>query len=129
MRADRYLPVEELCPVRDELLSELYCANATALPVLLAPIAPAVRAMLAIFCYRRCHLHTIGVAIAASCREDELVRSGGRLGAALFTISREAPALRSPGRRKITLATGPLRKMTPMVDEPDDAFGKHATSL
>ena len=114
---------EDVCPVREELLGELYRANKHGLPVLVATVPPQLRAMLALFCYRRSHLHSLGLAIAASCEEDDLVRLGGRVGMTLATRSREEqpPAL-APGnaKRKITLATGLLRTMAPLDDEPDD---------
>src|SRR6202022_1567962 len=86
---------------------------------------PDIRARLALYCYRRSHLHTMGLAIAGSCDQDDLVRSGGHVGALLFAISREAPspAPAAPAfvtRRAVSLATGPLRKMLPMDDEPDE---------
>jgi hypothetical protein len=125
MLADRHAPEDEVCPVCDELLGELYSASKLGLPVLVATVAPDIRAMLALFCYRRSHLHTMGLAIAASCDEEDLVRSGGRVGAALFARSREAPQpppveSHYTNRRRITLATGPLRKMAPIDDEPDE---------
>jgi hypothetical protein len=81
--------------------------------------------MLALFCYRRSHLHMMGLTIAAGCDEDDLVRIGGRVGAALFARSREAaPAqaaqLHHFNRRKVTLATGLLRNADPIDDEPDE---------
>jgi hypothetical protein len=81
--------------------------------------------MLALFCYHRSHLHSLGLAIAASCDEDDLVRLGGRVGATLFARSREAPqpqplASHHANRRKITLASGLLRSMPPLDDEPDE---------
>ena len=50
--------------------------------------------MLALFCYRRSHLHALAVAIAASCIERELIQLGGRVGSTLYALSRE-PAARS----------------------------------
>jgi hypothetical protein len=114
---------EDVCPVREELLGELYRANKHGLPVLVATVPPQLRAMLALFCYRRSHLHSLGLAIAASCEEDDLVRLGGRVGMTLATRSREEqPPPLAPGnaKRKITLATGLLRTMAPLDDEPDD---------
>jgi hypothetical protein len=76
-------------------------------------LAPDIRASLALFCYRRSHLHSIGLAIAASCDKDSLVRAGGSVGAFVFACSREAPQREVQSaradRRKITLATGVLR--------------------
>ena len=120
---------DEVCPVRDELLGELYKASKLGLPVLVSTVPTDVRSMLALFCYRRSHLHTLGLVIAASCDEDDLVKWGGRLGAAIFVKSREAPQPKPvesnyATRRKITLATGPLRKMLPFDDEPDEEAGE-----
>ena len=116
---------DEICPIGDELLGELYSASKHGLPSLAATVPPHVRVMLALYCYRRSHLHAMGLAIAASCDEDDLVREGGRVGAMLFARSRETqqPHPISPqpaSRRKITLASGPLRNMAVSDDEPDD---------
>ena len=117
---------EETCPVSDDLLGLLYRSDNRGLAELVATVAPNVRALLALFCYPRSHLHTMGLAIAATCEEDDLVKSGGRVGADLYARSREMPKLESapsPGavRRRITLATGPLRQMIPFDDELDEA--------
>jgi hypothetical protein len=129
MLANPLASEDEVCPVGDELLGELYNASKLGLPVLVSTVPPDVRAMLALFCYRRSHLHTLGLVIAASCDEHDLVKWGGRLGAAIFVKSREAPqpkpvASNNATRRRITLATGPLRKMLPFDDEPDDETGE-----
>ena len=122
MLADRHTLEDDVCPVSDEMLGELYNASKLGLPVLVATVASDIRAMLALFCYRRSHLHAMGLAIAVSCDEDDLVRSGGRVGEALFARSREPPqpppaASRYANRRKVTLATGPLRMIDPIDDE------------
>ena len=106
------LPLEDdVCPVGDQLLGELYRMSRQGLPVLAATVPPDLKAMLALFCYRRSHLHEIGLAIAVNCTEDDLIRSGGTLGAQLFARSREAlssvaVAPHYSSRRTITLATG-----------------------
>jgi hypothetical protein len=125
MLASQYMPDDDVCPVRDELLGQLYTANTLSLHDLVATVPPAVRAMLALFCYHRSHLQSMGLAIAAACDEDDLVRLGGRVGATLFTRSREAPlpqplASAHANRRKITLASGLLRTMPPLEDEADE---------
>jgi len=125
MLADHYMPDDDVCPIGEELLGELYSASKLGLPALVATVPPRVRAMLALFCYHRSHLHSMGLAIAANCDEDDLVRFGGRVGATLFARAREAPpqqpaALHHANRRKITLASGQLRSMAPLVDEPDE---------
>ena len=110
---------DDVCPVRDELLGELYRANDLFVPGFVYTLAPDIRASLALFCYRRSHLHSIGLAIAASCDKDSLVWAGGSVGAFVFACSREAsPREVQPraDRRNITLATGVLR----MFADDDD---------
>jgi hypothetical protein len=116
---------EEICPVSDDLLGALYRSDKQGIAELVATVAPNVRAMLALFCYPRSHLHTMGLAIAATCEEDDLLRCGGRVGAVLYARSREARQLgpvpsHAAERRRITLATGPIRQMIPLDDEPDE---------
>src|SRR5918911_1222719 len=99
------------CPVRDELLGEMYRASEHGLACLVDSVSSDVRAMLALFCYRRSHLHALALTIAATCSERELTQFGGRVGPPLYALSRE-PAARtaaSHGSRKpITLSTKPL---------------------
>lgn len=116
---------DEVCPVRDELLGELYRTDEDGVSNLVATVRPDIRALLALYCYRRSHLHTRGLAIAAICDQNDLVRSGGSVGAFLFARSRETQSPASVAsafdiRRTITLATGPLRKILPIDDEPDE---------
>jgi len=114
------------CPVRDELLGEMYRANEHGLARLVETVSSDVRVMLALFCYRRSHLHSLALSIAASCTERELVNFGGRVGSTLYALSREAPASRSVsassynGRKPITLSTKPLSTFAPIEDELDD---------
>ena len=115
----------DFCPVRDELLGEMYRASENGLPQLVASVSSDVRAMLALFCYRRSHLHSLAISIAASCNERELIELGGRVGSTLYALSRE-PATRampssSYGNRKpITLSTRPLSTFAPVDDELDE---------
>ncbi len=112
------------CPVTDDKLGELYRASKDGLPRLIATVSPDVRAALALYCYRRAHLNEIGLAVASTCEERDLVVWGGTAGAALFARSREAASTVAVGsratRQKITLASGSLRKSLPMDDEPSD---------
>ena len=118
----------DFCPVRDELLGEMYRASASGLPRLVESVAPEARARLALFCYRRSHLHSLAVAIAASCTERELIATGGRVGSTLYALSREGPAKASPslsgGRKPITLSTKPLSVLVPLEDELDDELAE-----
>jgi hypothetical protein len=116
----------DFCPVRDELLGEMYRANENGLAQLVQSVSSDVRAMLALFCYRRSHLHSLALSIAASCSERELIQIGGRVGSTLYALSREAPTRRSAvsssynGRKPITHSTKPLSTFSPVVDEFDD---------
>jgi hypothetical protein len=122
------------CPVRDELLGELYRADQNGLSQLVESVAPDVRAMLALFCYRKAHLHSLAIAIATSCSERDLFRIGGRVGLALHTLSRQAPSVRSApvssygARKPITLSTTPLRALAPLDDEIDDELAGAVTA-
>src|SRR4051794_40631613 len=84
----------DACPVGDDLLGQLYRANENGLPALVASVSADIRAMLALYCYKRSHLHAMGVAIAGSCEERDLIQLGGRVGATLFAISRTTPSAR-----------------------------------
>jgi hypothetical protein len=116
----------ESCPVRDELLGEMYRASEQGLPRLVESVSPDVRAMLALFCYRRSHLYSLALAIATSCSERDLIKIGGRVGAALYALSREAPSARATSvssygsKKPITLSTKPLSTFAPIEDELDE---------
>jgi hypothetical protein len=115
----------DFCPVQDELLGEMYRSSEHGLPQLVASVSPDVRAMLALFCYRRSHLYSLALTIAASCSEQELVQVGGRVGSTLYALSREPAARAMPSssygnRKPITLSTKPLSAVAPIEDEIDD---------
>jgi hypothetical protein len=123
---------DDVCPVRDELLGELCRANDLFVPSFVYGLAPDVRASLALFCYRRSHLHSAGLAIAASCDEDNLVWAGGSVGAFIFACSREAAPreVLSPraDRQGITLATGVLRVFSRDDEMAEEASADHLPS-
>jgi hypothetical protein len=111
----------------------LYRASKDGLPQLIATVSPDIRAALASYCYRRGHLQSIGLAIAGTCDEHDLIRWGGTAGAALFARSREAESAphalsHYASRRKISLSSGPLRTNVPIDDEPDDEPEPDATA-
>lgn len=117
----------DFCPVRDELLGEMYRANENGLPRLVESVSSEVRAMLALFCYRRSHLHSLALAIAASCSERELAQLGGRVGSTLYALSREpAPRIApsSSNRKPITLSTKPLSNFVAVDDELEEDFAQ-----
>jgi hypothetical protein len=118
----RVLLEDEACPIADQMLGEIYRASAHGLNELIATVSPTVRALLAVYCYRRAHLASIGLAIAATCEKDDLTSSGGNAGTILFERSREAPQssltdARVNGRRKITLVVEPLRQPPPIANK------------
>jgi hypothetical protein len=116
----RVLLEDEPCPVPDETLGEIYRASTHGLSKIIATVSPAARVLLAVYCYRRAHLASIGLAIAATCEKDDLTSIGGNAGAVLFERSRKAPRsadIRENGRRRITLAIDPLRQTRPITDE------------
>jgi hypothetical protein len=115
----------DFCPVRDELLGEMYRASDHGLPKLVESVSSDVRAMLALFCYRRSHLYSLALSVASSCSERDLIQFGGRVGSALYALSREAPSTRtaassSHGKKPITLSTKPLTTLSPLDDELDE---------
>jgi hypothetical protein len=119
----------DFCPVRDELLGEMYRANENGLARLVESVSSDVRAMLALFCYRRSHLHSLALSIAASCSERELIQFGGRAGSALYALSREPAARSTPSssygnRKPITLSTKPLSTFALVEDELDEALAE-----
>jgi hypothetical protein len=122
----------DFCPVRDELLGELYRASESGLPQLVESISSEVRAMLALFCYRRSHLYSLALAIATTCSERELVEFGGRVGSTLYALSREpaaaAPSSSYGNRKSITLSTKPLSTFALVDDELDEDFAQAATA-
>lgn len=114
---------DDVCPVPESVFGQLYRAHAQGLPQLVESIPAPTRAMLALFCYRRAHLHALSLAIASSCDEVDLIEAGGRAGAVLFELSRQPGqpvAAPEPGRRKISLAKGPLWTPAPLEDDYED---------
>jgi hypothetical protein len=119
----------ESCPVRDELLGEMYRASEHGLPQLVESVSSDVRAMLALFCYRKSHLHSLALAIAGSCSERELIQAGGRVGSTLYALSREPAGRTAPsGRKPITLSTKPLSTFAPLDDDLDEDLPEAVTA-
>ena len=123
----------DFCPVGDDLLGKMYRGSPGGLPLLVDSVSSDVRAMLALFCYRRSHLHSLALAIAASCTERELISLGGRVGSTLYALSRE-PAVRSTpsssygNRKPITLSTKPLSTFAPIEDIDDEDLAEALTA-
>lgn len=122
----------DACPVREELLGEMYRASPASLSLLVDRLSSEVRAKLALFCYRRSHLHSLALSIAASCTERQLLEFGGRVGSTLYALSREPVhvATSSPysSRKPITLSTKPLSSFAPLMDDMDDELPEAVTA-
>jgi hypothetical protein len=80
---------DEICPISEQLLFSLYDAAKRGLPVPVTDVPKERRSSVALFCYRRGHLEQAGLAVAATCDEEDLVEVGGPLGRALFLKSRD----------------------------------------
>jgi hypothetical protein len=114
---------DEICPISEQLLFSLYDAAKRGVPIPVSDIPPERRSSVALFCYRRGHLEEAGLAVAATCEEEDLVAAGGALGRALFLKSRNAASRINKG----SLGVLALRIPFPAVaktegdDEEDEA--------
>jgi len=120
---------EEACPIAESVLSQLYRANPHGLAELIATIPAETRPMVAVYCYRRAHLVSVALAIAANCDEDDLTWEGGKLGTDLFAKSRTPEvAFESfhTQRRKISLSTGTIRRLSPLEELPEAVKAVHS---
>jgi len=109
----------DVCPVRDELLGQMYRANENGLGQLVASVSPDV--------------YSLALAIAGSCSEQQLAHFGGRVGTTLYALSREPATRATPStygnRKPITLSTKPLSTIAPIEDELDEEFAEFAKAL
>jgi len=123
---------EDIEVIPDRLIERLHQAGEGAVAELTASLSPEQRANVAVYCYRRSHLHRIGLAIAASCDHLALTRVlGTSLGSALFLQAREsAHAQQTPTtshRPKVTLAKSTaLRSVSVSAPEQSGAFDEAA---
>jgi hypothetical protein len=104
----RQLDDDQIVP--DDLVGRLYGAGESGVADVVAGFSHQQRANLAMFFYRRAHLHQVGLAIAATCDRTALVQAWGTaLGHALFTQSRDRMPARAPGpyRPQLKLAEIP----------------------
>ena len=80
---------EDACPVPLELLGSLYRAELDGIPGLVEGIPEARRAEIAIYLYGRSHTHELAIRLAATCTVHALERAAGRLGEAIYALSRQ----------------------------------------
>jgi len=100
---------EEQCPVAESVLGQLYRSSPQGLAPLIETVPAFTRAVLAVYCGRRAHLASIGLAIASICERDSLIDAGGDFGAKLFEQARRT--LDPQNRPKISLSNGSLMKV------------------
>jgi hypothetical protein len=111
------IPSSSTLSLPDNLIARLHAGGPRAVPDLLANVPEADRVRLAVFCYQRAHLHTIGLAIAATCDPWTLRHIAGVVGETLFELSRASPpSLDKPhtARSKVTLARSIGRHFAPL---------------
>jgi hypothetical protein len=115
--------------VPETLILRLYGVSEDTALTLTAALSPYRRALVAAHCYRRSHLHRLGLAIAATCDRSILMRVLGIIpGTALFVQSRShalAP-LPTGDRSRITLAKGRRRPAYLRLVVPEDAAQRPA---
>lgn len=84
------VPNEDPCPIADDLFGEIRRATPPNVVKIANSLPTTQRAQLAMFCYNKRHLHTLGLVIAAGCDRQTLVNAGGRVGGMIFDQSRDA---------------------------------------
>lgn len=96
--------------VSEQVLSRLFHAEEDGIDAIICNLSRFERAQLAVFCYARSHLRTIGLAIADTCEYSDLLEASGS-NAVAQTLLAQAHGPRTPverhhnGRRAITLPT------------------------
>jgi hypothetical protein len=116
---------EDVDTVPDLLVDRLYRAGEGGAVELTAALSQQQRASLAVYCYRRSHLHRIGLVLAAACDQAALMRVlGTALGSALFVQARENRiALERPStgqRPKVSLAKASPVRLAFVQEAVDD---------
>jgi len=98
---------EDYCPVSDDVFGRLRQASPPDAVGIARSLPSPLRAQLAIFCYRRGHLHGLGLMIAATCERSELVTAApGASGMVIYDQSRDPKKVRA-------LEVGPLADRGP----------------
>jgi hypothetical protein len=92
---------EEFCPVSDEVFGRLRQALPSDAVEIAQSLPSSQRGQLAVFCYRRQHLHELGLNIASICERSALVGAAGASGMVIFHQSRDP-------KRMLGLGVGPL---------------------
>ena len=80
---------EESCPVPEDLFGQLRRASPKNAVEIAKSLREPQRAQLAAFCYKRCHLHALGLMIASTCGCNTLVAAAGASGKMIYAQSRD----------------------------------------
>jgi len=81
---------DEHCPVSDDVFGRLRQASPPDAVGIARSLPSSQRAQLAVFCYRRRHLHELGLLIASTCdRSDLATAAPGAPGMIIFDQSRD----------------------------------------
>ena len=114
MLALRDILAGDECPCSSTLLGALYRATPDQHEGVIESIPLDVRAVVALYCYRRAHLQEIGLAIAATCEESDLRFHGQSAGSALFHRARQIHQEPLPSayrvRKRVTLSLATLKR-------------------
>jgi hypothetical protein len=105
---------DEHCPVSDDVFGRLRQASPPDAVGIARSLPSLQRAQLAVFCYRRRHLHELGLVIASTCERSELATAApGAPGMVIYDQSRDSKkllavelgALADQGPKPISLAS------------------------
>ena len=81
---NRYRPNEPTSPVPLDVLSLLLRSDEARVAEIVQQLTGGQRAALAVYCFARAHMRTLGLLIARNCTERTLVAVGGTMGQTLF---------------------------------------------
>jgi len=98
---------DDHCPVSDDVFGRLRQASPPDAVGIARSLPSLQRAHLAVFCYRRRHLHELGLLIASTCERSELaIAAPGAPGIVIYDQSRNP-------RKFLALEMGPLADQGP----------------
>ena len=100
---------EEACPVPEVVLGKFQGSETPDAVEIAKSLPEAQRAQLAVFCYRKRHLHALGLYIAATCELNALLKAAGPGGEVIYkqsrdpeqTLEQERRSKVNPGRNRL----------------------------
>ncbi len=120
---------EEACPVPEEVLGKFQGSETPDAVEIAKSLPEAQRAQLAVFCYRKRHLHALGLFIAATCELNALLKAAGPGGEVIYkqsrdpeqTLEQERRSQSTSGPKPITLAVGVQdASLAPVAEDDGD---------